>query len=621
MCGIAGLVHFDGAPIDPQLLTRMGASLEHRGPDDEGIVCRPDAMAAGPRAGLVSRRLSIVDRAGGHQPIANEDGSIWTILNGEIYNFAALRDELTGFGHHFKTRSDTEVIVHGYEQWGTRVVERLDGMFAFAVWDDRRSQIVLARDRFGKKPLVYFDDGRRLGFASELQSLLQIPGIPRDLDPDALGEYLAYMAIPAPRTIYRDVRKLPPAHVLVRKAEGTAVIRYWSLSFEPKATITERDAAAEVERLLTAAVRKRLIGEVPLGAFLSGGVDSSAVVALMAGLSDRPVKTFSIGFDQPEYDELSYAKRVAAQFGCEHTEFVVKPSAVDVLPDVVRHFGEPYADSSAIPTWHLSRLTRQSVTVALSGDGGDEVFAGYGRVLANDLAERWRSVPAPLRRAGERLARTRLLADFGGARATRFATAAAASREARYRAWAGVFSRDLTHDVSRVAADDAAVGSAFDQTAGLDAIDAMLAVDTNFYLPTDLLPKADIASMAHSLEVRSPMLDVPLAEFVARLPTRLKLKRLTTKHLLKKVFAGRLPAQILKRPKRGFAVPLRTWFRGELRGFLRDHLQPSCAARAGVLEQPAIDRLIEAHGKGAADHAHHLWVLLMFELWYRGVRA
>ena len=360
------------------------------------------------------------------------------------------------------------------------------------------------------------------------------------------------------------------------------------------------------------------MSEVPLGAFLSGGVDSSVVVGLMAECSGRPVKTFSIGFDDPQYDELPDARRVAAAFGCEHHEFVVRPDAVEILPALARHFGEPFADSSAIPSWYLAKLTRQHVTVALNGDGGDEIFAGYGRHLGNDLAERWQKLPSAFRTSAARVARSRLLADAGGRRVARFAEAAALSRADRYRSWAGVFSGDLMGELSAsVDPSERVVPAEFDRAAGLDGVDAFLAVDTNFYLPTDLLVKADITSMAHSVEIRSPLLDQHLAEFVAVLPTSLKLRRLTTKHLLKKAAVGLVPSANLRRPKRGFAVPIARWFRGELRSFLSDHLQPSQLAQAGVLNQKAVDGLIAAHVNERADYAHHLFVLLMLELWHR----
>ena len=621
MCGIAGLVHFDGRPVDEVVLRQMCQALKHRGPDDEGWVTWPlggDPPSGRAAAGLGNRRLSIIDVEGGHQPIANETREIWTVLNGEIYNFAGLRCTLEQRGHRFATKSDTEVVTHAYEEFGDACVEHFDGMFALAIWDGPRERLLLARDRFGKKPLCYRAAGPDFAFASELQALLVVPGGGRELDREALGDYLAYMAVPAPRTIYRDVRKLPPAHILVAERQGIRIQRYWSLAYEPKLQIGEDEAVERVRELLGEAVRKRLIGEVPLGAFLSGGVDSSTVVALMARTSGRPVKTFSIGFDDPRYNELPDARRVAEAFHCEHHEFIVRPNILEMLPAIVRHFGEPFADSSAIPSWYLAKLTREHVTVALNGDGGDEVFAGYGRHLANDLAERWRRVPGSVRQSAERLARTRVLADLGGSRAARFATAARMSRAERYRAWAGVFSADLVRELSdTVPPEEPVVPREFAAAEKLDAVDAMLAVDTRFYLPTDLLPKVDITSMAHSLEVRSPLLDRDLAEFGALLPSSLKLHRFTTKYLLKKAASGMVPPANLRRSKRGFAVPIAEWLRHDLREFVSDHLRPSRLATSGMLRQQAIDGLLDTHLSGGKDYAHHVWVLLMLELWFR----
>jgi len=621
MCGIAGIVHFDGSPVPEGLVERMCGAIQHRGPDDRGVVCLPAgrSSASSATAVLGNQRLSIIDVVGGHQPIRNEDGTVWTVLNGEIYNFVELRGQLEREGHRFATRSDTEVIVHAYEEWGDRFVDRLDGMFAFAVWDVRNERLILARDRFGKKPLVYFENATQIVFASEFQALLAVPGIPRDIDIEALGTYFAYMAVPAPRTIYQHVKKVSPAHTLTRSGLGRSCVRrYWTLAFQPKRTMSEDAAVEETQHLLRAAVRKRLVSEVPLGAFLSGGVDSSAVVSVMAELSDRPVKTFSIGFEHPEYDELPHARRVADAFGCEHHEFTVRPSAVDILPALVQHFGEPFADSSAIPSWYLAKLTREHVTVALSGDGGDELFAGYGRHLGNEFAERWGEAPRSLRQSAERMARSRLLANFGGSRFARFSSGAALSRADRYRSWAGVFSGDMVIALTDAApADERAVPAEFERVDDLDAVDAMLAVDTRLYLPSDLLVKVDITSMAHSLEVRSPLLDTDLAELAASLPSAFKLRRLTTKYLLKRAVAGRVPSANVKRQKRGFAVPIAPWLRRELRSFLSDHLQPSRLAQAGLVRQTALDSLIAGHVSGAADYAHHLWVLLMLELWYR----
>jgi len=627
MCGIAAVVDFGGAVPDEARLVHMCDAIRHRGPDDGGVVRFPRS-AGGPRgagAALGSRRLSIIDVAGGHQPIANEDETVWTVMNGEIYNFPELRKRLEASGHRFATRSDTEVIVHLYEEHGEDFVAALDGMFALALWDERRQKLVLARDRFGKKPLLYADAGDRLSAASEFSALLLDPSVSTDLDRDALDCYLAYMSIPAPLTIYRGIRKLPPAHLLVRDRQGLRIRRYWSLSYTPKRAIGEAAAREELMSLLTDSVRKRLLSDVPLGAFLSGGIDSSAVVAVMARLMDRPVKTFSIGFEDTAFNELPHARVVADACRCDHHEFVVRPDAVEVLPTLVRHFGEPFADSSAIPTFYLARLTREHVTVALNGDGGDEAFAGYRWHLANRLAERWQRVPASLRAivrgALERLPVPADRHDWR-ARMARFVRAADRSRADRYRAWVGVFSPELEREL-RGGSDDAAarsvatIESLFGAVRSLDPVDAMLAVDTAFYLPTDLLVKMDIMTMANSLEGRSPFLDHHLVEFVASLPSDLKLRGGTSKYLLKRAFRETLPSSILRRGKRGFAVPIGRWFRAELRDFLRDHLLSRPFAEQGLFNPATVRRLVDEHQSARADHSHHLWILLMFELWRR----
>ena len=623
MCGIAGLVDFDGADASESVVRAMCTAMCHRGPDDEGVLAIPRLAAPNqPRAVLGNRRLSIIDVAGGHQPIANEDGSVWTVQNGEIYNFQELRRRLEGKGHRFTTNTDTEIIVHLYEEMGEDFVRELDGMFAIAIWDDRRKRLLLARDRFGKKPLLYAEAGTRLWFGSEFQALLADPAIRRDIDYQALDEYLSFMAVPAPRTIYRQIRKLPPAHVLVRDARGTRLSRYWSLAYGPKLDIGEEEAAREVRRLLTEAVRKRLISEVPLGAFLSGGVDSSAVVAIMAGLVGDRVKTFAIGFDDPRFNELPHARRVAERYGCDHHEFEVHPHAIEVLPALVRHYGEPYADSSAIPSFYLAKLTRQHVTVALNGDGGDESFGGYGWHLGSRLAERWQRVPAGLRGLAERTAGA--LAPLSPnrrsaiARAARFMSAASQPRAARYRGWLSVFTTDLKNELYAhpLARGADPLDAIFAAAPDLDAVDAMLRGDIEWYLPTDLLVKMDIATMASSLEARSPFLDWQLTEFAARLPSTFKVKGTTSKFILKKAVADLVPAENMHRPKQGFAVPVGGWFRGELKEFLADHVLGERFRSRGLFRPEVVRRLFDEHQRGAGDRAHHLWTLLMLELWF-----
>ncbi len=626
MCGIAGILECSGRPVSTQLVEAMCHALRHRGPDDEGIVDVGSNSRTDRKASVVfgNRRLSVIDIDGGHQPISNEDGTVWTVLNGEIYNYRELRKTLEEAGHSFSTCSDTEVIVHAYEMYADKFVEYLDGMFAIAVWDKRRQQLLLARDRFGKKPLLYAHRDSWCAFASELQALLALPEIQRDIDLAAVGSYLSYMAVPAPQTIYRSIRKLPPAHVLILKDGCASLRRYWQLSFVPKQNLSDIEAAERSVELMRDAVRKRLVSDVPIGAFLSGGVDSSAVVSLMTELSPQPVKTFSIGFDEEGYNELPYARRVAEEFGCDHHEFVVQPKAVEVLPKLVQHFGEPFADSSAIPTSYVAALTRQHVTVALTGDGGDEAFGGYGRHRANMLAEAVGSTLSSesIRDVVKSLVRSSHDQPGTVARVKRFIYAATLARSERYRAWAGVLSEDLIAEVfPAVTETDEVVRKMFEKHQTLDAIDAFLAIDTEFYLPTDLLVKMDITSMMHSLEARSPFLDHQLVEFVAALPSRQKIRRLTTKFLMKRAMLGRVPSEVLSRRKRGFAVPIKQWLQGELRDVLKDHLLSSQAVADGFIRDGAINRLVREHLSGVRDWSQQLWALLMLEMWWRTSRA
>ncbi len=497
-------------------------------------------------------------------------------------------------------------------------------MFAIALWDDRRKKLVLARDRFGKKPVLYAEAAGRLWFGSEFQALLADPAIRREIDFDALDEYMSFMSVPAPLTIYQQIRKLPPAHVLVRDRSGTRVERYWSLDYTPKTPISEDEAAAEVRRLLTDAVRKRLISEVPLGAFLSGGVDSSAVVALMAQLQSSPVKTFSIGFDDPRFNELPHARRIAERYGCEHHEFEVHPNAIEILPSMVKHYGEPYADSSAIPSFYLAQLTRRHVTVALNGDGGDEAFAGNGWHYAARLAEQWQLVPSPVRALAETAAGS-LIPSSGNrrstlARAARFVGGAGRPRPQRYRAWLSIYTeemKDALYASPAMRSKTDRVAEVFAGLEGLDAIDAMLAADVAWYLPTDLLTKMDIATMAHSLESRSPFLDWHLMEFAAKLPSDMKVRGRTSKYLLKKAIADIVPPDNMHRPKQGFAVPIGSWFRGELKDYLADHVLSERFHARGLFKPAEVRRIFDDHQREVRDHAHHLWVLLMLELWFR----
>jgi asparagine synthase (glutamine-hydrolysing) len=615
MCGIAGIVEVGGRAVDRDLLTAMTTVQAHRGPDGDGFVCRGGV-------GFGHRRLAIIDLVSGDQPMPNDDRSAWIVFNGEIYNYRELREELEGRGSRFRTQSDTEVILRAYEAYGPECVTRLRGMFAFAILDERARQVFLARDRVGIKPLVYHWDGRRLLFASELKGILEAPDVPRELDLEALGEYLGYHYVAAPRTIFRAVRKLPPASTLTLSLDGGAprVGRYWTLRFSPQARVSESEWIEGLQGHLAQAVRSHMISDVPIGAFLSGGLDSSTVVALMAQASSAPVRTFSIGFAESDFDELAYARQVAARYGTDHYELVVKPSALDVLPKLAWHFDEPFADSSAIPTYYVSKITREHVTVALSGDGGDENFAGYRRYArAQELHKR-------LDRGVLRLARPllRLAAHVlpVGAPGQAYAGLLGAGDFGRYhRLMTYERPETLRHLLSAdlrgaVAAPGPARFSRLASELGApDYVSALQLIDVNTYLPEDILTKVDRASMAVSLESRVPLLDHVLMEYAATIPSTLKLRDGQGKHILKRAMASSLPGDILTRRKMGFGVPLGDWFRGELREMVRDVLLSRAARERGLFRPAGVARLIEAHDTGRRDYSARLWALVCLELW------
>ena len=623
MCGIVGLVNLDGRAADADLLGRMNEAIHHRGPDEDGT------YLSGP-VGLAMRRLAIIDLAGGQQPIANEERTAWIVFNGEIYNFRELKADLERRGHHFRTDCDTEAIVHAYEEYGADCPKHLRGMFAFAIWDERRQELFLARDRVGKKPLLYAKTPGSFVFGSEFSALLLHPAVSRDVDRGALDDYLSFMYVPAPLTAYRDIRKLEPGHTLTLRRDGELKIeRYWEPDFSKKLKVTEEEAGERALELLREAVRVRLMSEVPLGAFLSGGVDSSAVVALMAEASSTPVKTFSIGFEEQDFSELHHARRFAERVGADHHEFVVRPDALEVLPTLVEHYGEPYADSSAIPTYYVARETRKHVTVALNGDGGDECFAGYERYAAMRLSEGYRRLPRVLReqvirRAAEMLpiSETR---PSKARRARRFLRAASLPPVERYLNWVSIIQQDTKDELytdefrREVGGQDATAWLRpwFTRANGAGVVDAALLADTMTYLPNDLLVKVDIASMANSLEARSPFLDHHVIEFAASLPENPKLRGLTTKYILKKTLARLLPSENLTRGKMGFGVPIGHWFRGPMQGFLRENLLSERAGKRGLFRPEAVRRMVELHTRGERDYTHHLWTLLMLELWFQ----
>ena len=622
MCGIVGLVRNNGKAIDEQLLSRMCDAIRHRGPDDDGFYVN------GP-VGLGMRRLAIIDLKSGKQPIHNQDRSSWIVFNGEIYNYLELREKLEKLGHTFYTNSDTEAIVHAYDQYGADCPKHLRGMFAFAIWNETNQELFLARDRVGKKPLLYAQIEGDLVFGSEFSSLLLHPQISRDVNLEALDHYLSFMCIPAPMTAYRAIRKLEPGNWLRwRKGEVTTE-RYWKPDFSKKLKIDEQEAGEQTVEILRDAVRCRLMSEVPLGAFLSGGIDSSAVVALMSQESSERIKTFSIGFDEQDFSELHHARRVAEHVGADHHEFVVRPDAVEVLPLLVEHYGEPYADSSAVPTYYVARETRKHVTVALNGDGGDESFAGYERYAAMQLAERYRKLPSFLRESVIQEVVARVPAsELGRGRVKafkRFVQAASLPKVDRYMRWMSTFNSDLKTSLYSDSFRQELRGNQpvdllrpwFAHVNGSGIVDAALQADIMTYLPNDLLVKVDIATMAVSLEARSPFLDHHLIEFAASLPERFKLRGLTTKYLLKKILRKLLPSENISRRKMGFGVPIGHWFRGTMQPFLREVLLSERAVSRGLFKPEVVRSLIDQHARSERDHSHQLWTFLMLELWFQ----
>lgn len=622
MCGIVGLVRNNGKPIDEQLLARMCDAIRHRGPDDDGFYVN------GP-VGLGMRRLAIIDLKSGKQPIHNQDRTSWIVFNGEIYNYLELREKLEKLGHTFYTNSDTEAIVHAYDQYGADCPKHLRGMFAFAIWNETSQELFLARDRVGKKPLLYAQIEGDLVFGSEFSALLLHPQISRDVNLEALDHYLSFMCIPAPMTAYRAIKKLEPGNWLRWKKSEVTVQRYWQPDFSKKLKIDEQEAGEQTVEILRDAVRCRLMSEVPLGAFLSGGIDSSAVVALMSQESSERIKTFSIGFDEQDFSELHHARRVAEHVGADHHEFIVRPDAVEVLPMLVEHYGEPYADSSAVPTYYVARETRKHVTVALNGDGGDESFAGYERYAAMQLAERYCKLPNFLRETVIQEVVARVPAsELGRGRVKafkRFLQAASLPKVDRYMRWMSTFNNDLKTSLYSDSFRQQLQGAQpvdllrpwFAHVNGSGIVDAALQADIMTYLPNDLLVKVDIATMAVSLEARSPFLDHHVIEFAASLPEKFKLRGLTTKYLLKKILRQLLPSENLNRRKMGFGVPIGHWFRGTMQPFLREVLLSERATSRGLFKPEVVKSFIDQHARSERDHSHQLWTFLMLELWFQ----
>ena len=618
MCGIAGFYHAErGREASAELLRSMCDAIVHRGPDSDGVFCQ-DGIALG------MRRLKIIDLVSGDQPIFNADRTVVVTFNGEIYNHRELRAELEGKGYTFRTNSDTEVLVHLYEEMGEELVHRLNGMYAFAIGDLRRRRVLLVRDRIGIKPLFLAQSQGTVSWASEIKALLQNRALERAVDDSTLGDYLNLNYLPPGKTLFRGIEQLLPGEMAVLDDDGIERRTYWRLSFEPDRTLTEAAAIERSMELLEDSVRLRLMSDVPFGAFLSGGIDSSAVVAFMSRHMSEPVKTFSIGFGERSFNELPYAQQVAQRYGTDHHELVVEPKVEDVLPLLVWHSEEPTADSSAIPVFYVSQLARQHVTMVLSGDGGDELFAGYETYNAYYVRQMYRRLPGFVRRGlvtplvrALPVSSKKISFDF---KAKRFVKGAELGADESHFFWRSIFTEEAKREVLAQNGDHDTTFDRyrhyFDESGTDDPLSRMLYVDTRFYLPSDMLIKVDRMSMAHSLEARVPFLDHRLVEFAASIPSEIKFKGKVRKYLLKKGLEPYLGRDILYRKKAGFNVPKNVWLRGPLRPLVEDVLAEDRLRRHGLLRPDVVQRLIREHVAKKADHSFQIWSLLIFQLWY-----
>ncbi|MCI0515559.1 asparagine synthase (glutamine-hydrolyzing) [candidate division KSB1 bacterium] len=625
MCGICGVVNFHREhPVAETDLRNMCRVIRHRGPDDEGVYVKENI-------GLGMRRLSIIDLASGHQPITNEDGTVWIVFNGEIYNYQSVRQNLIQAGHRFSTNSDTETILHAYEEYGEHCPEYLNGMFAFAIWDERKHRFFMARDRLGIKPLYYYLDSEQLIFGSELKSILQLPSVPRRVNLEALDNFLTFEYIPAPLSIFQGINKLEPGHSLSWENGKTNVRQFWSLQFQLRPA-AEDVICEELRSILQDAVKIRLMSEVPLGAFLSGGIDSSTIVALMSRVMDQPVKTFSIGFEDATYNELKYARLIAKKFNTEHHEFTIKPNAVELTETLVKNFvDEPFGDFSLFPTYLVSKMARQFVTVVLSGDGGDELFAGYDQYIANRIAKMYQMIPRVLRRGViEKLVAKIPPTDKKKGlvnRTKRFVEGAMLPPDLAHTRWMIflteqerklLFTPDIMQQVNQCD-PYGFIRHNFKQAPSRDALEQQQYVDLKTYLVDDILVKVDRMSMATSLEARVPFLDYRVVEFAATIPSRLKLAGLShqkTKYILKKAMEGILPTEIIYRNKEGFSIPIKNWLRHELRPMMEEVLAPARLKAEGYFNVPYIEQLKNEHLMNIQNHSHRLWALMIFEIWY-----
>jgi asparagine synthase (glutamine-hydrolysing) len=627
MCGICGVVSASAEdPVRADLVVEMCRRIAHRGPDDEGVY-------AGPGIGLGNRRLSIIDVEGGHQPLSNEDGRIWVVHNGEIYNFPEIRERLIGAGHVFRTRTDTETIVHAYEEWGLDFIEEFRGMFAFALWDDQEKRCLLVRDRVGIKPLYYtLLEDQTLVFGSELKTILAYPSVRREVDPVALDLYLSLEYIPAPHSIFKNIFKLPAGHFLSFYRGRIDLRKYWDIEPDPEKdeAVRRRPLDSLMDELyarLKESVRLRLISDVPLGAFLSGGIDSSTVVGLMRELGASPLRTFSIGFADASYNELEHARRIAHRFETAHEEFILEPRALDLTEKLIRHLDEPFGDFSIFPTYLVSKMARDRVKVILSGDGGDEIFAGYEHYQAQKLS-RLPAVPLAAAAAGLITKRMMPSEKKKGAwnKLRRFLLAFENEKELRHLRWmmflsekdkADLYTDGLKSQLGGLLSPRCRQPFAeiFGRLNGFGRLTGELYLDLKTYLVDDIMVKVDRMSMATSLEAREPLLDHKLVEFAFRLPGKLKLHGLTTKWIFKKTVERLLPRENIYRTKEGFSIPIKHWLRVELRSLMEDALSESRIRQAGFFNYPPIRRMMEAHLKGRENYSHQLWALLVFEMW------
>ncbi len=641
MCGIAGIAYNNGQPVEYDVLENMTRSMKHRGPDDEGIYIskNPESKIPGRQnpnvqIGLGHRRLSIIDLSdSGHQPMSNEDETIWITYNGEVYNFKELKNILVRQGHIFRSDSDTEVIVHGYEEYGDGIFNKLNGMFAFGLWDSRNQTLFLVRDRYGQKPLYYWHSPTGIVFASELKSLIRYPGLKKEIDIHSLSRYLSYEYVPAPHSIFKDVKKLLPGKYLRWKDREIQITPFWHIHFNGRTGTVQSLSIPEIEHqlvdLLKQSIKRRLISDVPLGVFLSGGVDSSCIVALMSELvpSDQ-IKTFSIGFEEESFNESDYARTVSQLFGTDHHEQILTPKRmIEMLPEVWNFLDEPFADASILPTYLLSKFTRESVTVALGGDGGDELFAGYDPFSAHLAARYYDIIPNIIHNnivnpIIKRLpvSANNMSLDF---KLKQFLKGIPFEPVIRNQVWLGSFSKeeqgsilaeDINHTLNNFDPYDDILRT-FNATVFNNTVEEIIYCYSHFYLSEDILTKVDRASMATSLEARSPFLDVEFAEFANRIPSKLKLKRFTRKYILKKSLKRKLPKGILYRKKKGFGIPLTKWLKNELKPIVLEVFNPSRINKDGLFNSKTISTMLDDHFSGKKDNRKQIWTLLMFEMW------